>query len=296
MSRIFVSGDRAVLVGTDYRRLVAAEYRPGRIPEFRVLNGAEEAQWTARVQTGTGRVVAGPEQRTEIYVQPQRFEPQHFGANNRFTLALEGQKGLVVLQQAGGRVKRYALPQPSYEEFAKARPGRVKDGYIRTGTQMNDEIGPWQVADGTLWFGKTFYDGEGMTGVGGFGYFDPALRKYRIYSPPEIADWSVTAILVEPDDVWLGLARRGEGFSAAGGLLRFHRATEQVEKLERRDIAGQIARVGDHLLIATEFGAAVAEEQSLRRFFLDRTTDGRLRIVEATPASPVHPATPIKTK
>ena len=146
---------------------------------------------------------------------------------------------------------------------------------------MNVEIGPRQISGGTLWFGETFYDGEGMTGVGGFGYFDPAERKFKVYSPPEIADWSVTAILVEPDVVWLALARHGEWGGSGGGLLRFDRGTEKVEMLELRDIAGTIARVGDRLLIATDFGAAVVLERKVRRFFLDQTTDGRLRMAEA---------------
>ena len=65
------------------------------------------------------------------------------------------------------------------------------------------------------------------------------------------------------------------------GLLRFDRGTEKVEELELRDIAGQITRVGDRLLIATDFGAAVFLESKLRRFFLDQTSDGRLRVAEA---------------
>ncbi len=288
MQRVFVSGDQAVLVGSDFRRLAAVEYRPGRAPAFRLLNGAPAEQWTGRVRTSAGTVGAGAELRTEIYIEREQFKPTPFGPRHRFTLAQEDttvpepqQKRLLVLDGTGQRVERYPLPRRTYEEFANARPRRVADGYSRSGTEMNDEIGPWQIADGTLWFGKTFYDGEGMTGVGGFGYFDTSERKYRVYSPPEIADWSVTAMLVEPEAVWLALARHGEWGSSGGGLLRFDRGTEKVESLELRDIASAISRVGDRLLIATEFGAAVFGEHRLRRYFLDQTTDGRLRVVEA---------------
>ena len=45
---------------------------------------------------------------------------------------------------------------------------------------FDERIGPWQLTEGTLWFGKTFYDGEGHTGVGGFGYFDAARKAYRL--------------------------------------------------------------------------------------------------------------------
>ena len=146
---------------------------------------------------------AGSELPNEIYVEPEPFKPVHFGPGNQFTLAQEdetvsepSQKRLLVLDRSSEQVKRYPLPQPTYDEFATVRPRRVK--YGMSGAEMNVEIGPRQIAGGTLWFGETFYDGEGMTGVGGFGYFDTAERKYKIYSPPEIADWSVTAILVEP--------------------------------------------------------------------------------------------------
>jgi len=231
---------------------------------------------------------AGSELRNEIDAEPEPFKPVHFGPGDRFTLAQEDetaseprQKRLLVLDRTGEQLKRYPLPQPTYDEFGNVRPRRVKDGYSKSGAEMNVEIGPRQIADGTLWFGETFYDGEGMTGVGGFGYFDTAERKFRVYSPPEIADWSVTAMLVEPDSVWLALAQHGEWGSSGGGLLRFDRGTEKVEKLELRDIAGKIARIGDRLLIATDFGAAVFLERKLRRFFLDQTTDGRLRVAEA---------------
>ncbi len=66
------------------------------------------------------------------------------------------------------------MPQSSYDEFARMRPERVKDGYPREQTKIQESIGPGRCWTGVLWFGKSFYDGEGITGVGGFGYFDTA--------------------------------------------------------------------------------------------------------------------------
>jgi hypothetical protein len=40
--------------------------------------------------------------------------------------------------------------------------------------------------------------------------------------------------------------------------------------------------VGEHLLIATEFGPAVLDGGRVRRFFVDETSDGRLYVEEAT--------------
>ena len=122
-----------------------------------------------------------------------------------YTRAVEG-----VAERVGGEYKLYELPKSTYEEFARARPGRVKDGYRPDVAAFEEVIGPYQIVGERFWFGKTFYDGEGMTGVGGFGYFDPEERKYVVFFLPEIAPWSASALLVEEKDVWLGLVGHPE--------------------------------------------------------------------------------------
>jgi hypothetical protein len=217
-----------------------------------------------------------------IHLKPKQFKPLRFGPGKRFTLTQEGEtKRLIVLDQIGNAVKRYLLPQSSYDEFARIRPPRVSNGYNRQGTTIDETIGAWQIVDGTLWFAKAFYDGEGNTGVGGFGYFDTEQLKYLIYSPLEIVDWSATAMVVEPEAVWLALANNGEYGTSGGGLLRFARATQDVERIEFREVVYEMARIGDHLLLATEFGAAVLTDHTVRRFFVDRSTDGRLQVSES---------------
>ena len=258
MYRVSVSGDKAILVGTDSRELVALECAGPGEPEFRILTGAQAERWTRKVQTTIGTVGSGSNERRHISVQPDQTQ-----------------------SLPDNRVSGHALPQSSYDEFARARPQRVKDGYARDDTKIQESIGPWQMLDGVLWFGKSFYDGEGITGVGGFGYFDKGKQEFRIFSPPEIADWSVTAMLVEADSIWLGLAWHSEWKGFAGGLLRFDRATERVEKVALRDIVGQIARLGDRLVMATETGVAILDRGVIRRYFVDMKTDSRLRVVEA---------------
>jgi hypothetical protein len=165
----------------------------------------------------------------------------------------------------------------------------VRNGYTRQGTTIDEKIGPWQVEGERLWFGKTFYDGEGYTGVGAFGYFDAVTKKYRIWSPPEVRASSISAILVEPETVWLGLAWNGEYGPAPGGLVAFDRKTEHIVKFDLPDIVQSIARVGGHLLMATEFGPALIDDGRVRRFFVDRTSDGRFYVPEAaTDASPAQ--------
>jgi len=123
-----------------------------------------------------------------------------------------------------------------------------------------------------------------MTGVGGFGYFDPATKATVLYSPKEIREWSVTGMLVEPDAVWLGIAQRGEWGDHGGGILRFDRLTQQATRLPLRKIVHKIVRSGDALVLDTEFGAAIFDGSNIRRFFVDETTDGRLRVAEAIPS------------
>jgi hypothetical protein len=40
--------------------------------------------------------------------------------------------------------------------------------------------------------------------------------------------------------------------------------------------------VGEHIVIATQFGPAVFDHGRVRRFFVDKTSDGRLYVAEAT--------------
>ena len=56
------------------------------------------------------------------------------------------------------------------------------------------------------------------------GYFDTATRKYTLFSPPEVARYEISAILVEPERVWIALDHFGEDISTSpGGLVRWNR-------------------------------------------------------------------------
>ena len=253
MYRSFPSAAGAVFVGSDTQRLVAVEYKADREPAFRVLSEADARPWIARVHTSVS--LQGIERRREIYVENDKAPPP---------TAIP------------------PLPRTTYDQFAAARPPRVKDGYVRGGTEIEDSIGPWQQEDGRIWFGKTFYDGEGSTGVGGFGYFDMNERRLHMFGPPEIADWSVSAINVGPDAAWMALAQNGEYGGSSGGLLRYDRQSGALRRLGFPDIGFRLIRVGGKILAATDFGLAMVEGDGVKRYFIDRTTDGRLRVAPAT--------------
>jgi hypothetical protein len=150
------------------------------------------------------------------------------------------------------------------------------------GTEIQDSIGPWQQEGRRIWFGKSFYDGEGSTGVGGFGYYDMNERRLHMFEPPEIADWSVSAIDVGPDAAWMALVQNGEYGGSSGGLLRYDRQSGALRRFAFPDIGVRLIRAGGKILAATDFGLAVVEGDRVKRYFIDRTTGGRLRVAPAT--------------
>ena len=277
MMRIFAKSRGAVFVGNDTKRSVAVEFKPDGSPEFRILGDSEAAPWLGRVKTAQEWVGAGRPH--FLYVLPDDFAPIHFGPSSAFTLAQEQGKNRRLI--ADNRGKEYPLPQSTFDAFAKARPQRVKDNYVRENTIIEETIGPVQTESDKLWFGKTFYDGEGNSGMGGFGYFDASDSQYHLFAPPELADDSVSAILVEPDAVWLGIVRKGEYGGSPRGVLRYDRKTQTVRKYELPDAVYDFSASGNRMLIATSSGIAVIDGDQIKRYFIDHTTDGRLQVAEA---------------
>src|SRR5665213_992223 len=272
MMRILNFSGRTVFVGSDLTRMVAVEFQPGGSPEFRIAGDAEAAQWLGRIKSAQEWV--GPGRNQILYVMPDDPAPIRFGPLGAFTLA----RGSIVDSHG----KEYNLPQSTYDDFASARARRVRDNYVRENTTIAESIGPAQSEGDKLWFGKTFYDGEGNSGVGGFGYFDASDRQYRLLVPPEIADYSVSAIRVEHDAVWMGIFQFGEYGGSPAGVLRYDRKTQAIRKYELPDAVNGLTVSGNRVLAPTSSGIAVIDGDKVSRYFVDRTTDGRLRIAEAT--------------
>jgi hypothetical protein len=208
-----------------------------------------------------------------------------FGPRKRFSLATEkNQDGLespFVAEKVGPKEKKYRLPQSDLKTWQQARKDDIANGIPADQPHISEEIGPHQVESDRLWFGKTFYNGEGSTGVGGFGYFDATRRSYRLYSPPEIHRWSVSAIQVESDFIWLGLYHRGEYGNNSGGLLRWDRKTEEARLFDIRLSISHIVRHHDTLYLGGN-GIGTLRGEEIQSYFVDRTVDGRYEIVERT--------------
>ena len=168
-----------------------------------------------------------------------------------------------------GKTKFYPLPQSTREEYRRARAQDIKE--FRAAPERSPDsrevIGPHQTEVDKIWFGNNFYDGEGLNGVGAFGYFDEATRKYTLYSPPEVARCEVSAILVQPDAVWLGLDHFGEDISTFPcGLVRWDRMAQTAKNFPLEFVISSIRTEGDSLRLETHDGYALFHEGTLHRF------------------------------
>ncbi len=202
--------------------------------------------------------------------------PARFGPQDRFSLEMgEGWRSDEAIGVREG-AELYRLPQSDLEDWRAARPEAQKRG--SDPGIFEEAMGPLQVFEGRLWFGKTFYDSEGHSGVGGFGYFDPSARLYVIFSPPAVRDWSVSALLVEKDTVWLGLKARGEWGDSSAGLLRWDRAGRPARKFEI-PIVRFIVRWRDSLYLGTEEGLAVVKGNNIENYIVTQRLDSGFDLV-----------------
>lgn len=185
----------------------------------------------------------------------------------------------VVERQGNTKQKLHSLPQSTLEEFTAARP---ESPNVVTQQNIQERFGPYQMAD-RFWFGKVFYDGEGTTGVGGVGFFDTEKARYVVYSPPALAPWSASALLVEEDAVWVGLVRYPEGGTYSGGLVRLDRQTLSAQSYLIADVITDIVREQGDLLVATANGIYCLRNGQLNRYTVEPVSGGRYRLLIGMP-------------
>lgn len=207
-----------------------------------------------------------------------RFQLEH--SRDGFGIRSHG-----ILEKLGpNSTKFYPLPQSTAEKYAELRPEDLRINPITPGRYERQEvIGPHQIEDGKIWFGNSFYDGEGMRGVGAFGYFDTSTRSYTLFSPPEVAPYEISAILVERERVWLALDRFGEDISTSpGGLVRWDRVTHEVRRHPLEFVVDSIRAEGDSLRLNTRDGYALFRGGEVRRFLANG------RPIAKFPPPPTH--------
>lgn len=122
------------------------------------------------------------------------------------------------------------LDYPDFEHFRRSRPDHLA-GASPQQVDISVEIGPVTDDGDRIWFGLTFYDGEGLDGVGGVGWFDPHTREAELIYPPEMADYSVSAISIEAGKLLLGLVIRPEEAIIGLGLARYDPVSGAFERI-----------------------------------------------------------------
>jgi hypothetical protein len=182
-------------------------------------------------------------------------------------------------------IREHPIPRSTYAEFARARPERVRQGYSEDLAELGEDPGPYQVVGSRIWLGKTFYDGEGWSGVGGFGYFDTKTSRYTWLDIPELADWSVSALLIEEDAAWIGLIWYPEAEPFGGGLLRYDFKSGTSQKLPTEEVIYQIVRWKDRVYVGTKNGAYQVQGATLTKHYaVEPNIDGRFILVTENPS------------
>jgi hypothetical protein len=161
-------------------------------------------------------------------------------------------------------------PQPLESEL-QIQPDKAKQF-----PQIAEEnIGPYQKVGTKIWIGKTFRESAESVGVGDIGYFDTVTQDWVFLHLREMADWSASALLVEPTAIWVGLVR---GNDVPGGLLRYDRTTRKVTTIPLADQIDRMVRVGRRLFCGTSGGFAVVDQNQVHRFEFTPQLDGSYQV------------------
>jgi hypothetical protein len=182
--------------------------------------------------------------------------------------------GIYVAGQSG--VKQYfPAPIPTLAFYRSVLPAKQRPGESEPGEIEND-IGPFIVDGRRIWFVDSFYDGEGVSGIGAIGTFDVRTRQYEMRYLPEIAPWSGSALRLDGADLWIGLVRHPEGADIAEGLLRYNINTGAVKKYAIPDVIYTIDRLGGALYCGTSHGLYMLRGESITQLRFEPAADGKM--------------------
>lgn len=171
----------------------------------------------------------------------------------------------------------YPLPT-STKASVLARPEYRGSGITADDIEIDEAVGPYQAEGDRVWFGKTFYDGEGLTGLGAIGFLDQS-GKYEFLSIPEVLRWSAGAILVEPDTIWAGLVGIGEHRPRSGGLLEYDRRSRQRVVHKIPDVVHSLVNLNGVLFAGTDRGLYVIRAGAITRYRMEPDINGNFAVI-----------------
>lgn len=249
-------------------------------------SGQVQEGWTERhamitIEPGAGaslpefKIVDAPAHE-DIYTEPT---PLRAGDGESVIIANKtppGQphqpSGIYVVGKSGTK-QLFPAPLPTMDFYRKMLPGKQPP------LEIWSDIGPFVLSGTKIWFASTFYDGEGVSGVGAVGAFDISTRKYQMRYLPEIAPWSGSAILLDGDDLWIGLMRRPEGAGYGAGLLRYNLTTGAVTKYAVTDYINTIDRLRETLYCGTSHGLYTVCDNKVTQLRFEPDDKGTLIMV-----------------
>ena len=242
---------------------IIVEPRDAGLPAYQIVEGAfppEQSTSEPRAMTAPGGEVVIV-QNTTPPGQPDR--PSTIFVNN----------------------KPYPAPIPTIDFYRQTLPQK------QAPAEMESDIGPFVQSGDKLWFATTFYDGEGVSGIGAIGTFDIATRKYQMSYLPEITPWSGSAILLDGDNLWIGLKRRPEGAEIGGGLLRYNMRAGAVNAFGIPDVIFTIDRAGDAIYCGTSHGLYMLRGDQITQLRFEPNESGQLVMIQrdVPPAAQVPP-------
>lgn len=166
-------------------------------------------------------------------------------------------------------VQAFPLPPLLTETLLKYRPDvRLGYGYDESSYSFSEVVegikqnfGPVVLKEDRLWFGITFYEGEGFQGVGGLGFFDLKKERFGILRGPFLVNCSIVQIDVEGNDFWFQTESRGEfgqGLGDCSGWVGYNIVTRRYRLYRPPREAQEDAPVQSFIRVGSTFWAALS--------------------------------------
>jgi hypothetical protein len=149
--------------------------------------------------------------------------------------------GYDILVDSLGYQRRLArLPVPTFEQLVKYRPDVAERHHFDTTMyELSQMIGEIEsritvatLLESRLWFGMSFYGGEGNEGYGGIGFFDLSTNALGILRHPALLGCSTRSLLVTDSTIYVVTYENHElGDGVGNGLVMLNLRSFQARSV-----------------------------------------------------------------
>lgn len=221
-------------------------------------------------------------QENTITIRAEGQEDTHFVIwNDRVSANSHGgEENPGIYEVSDGKTRFYPLPQLGISDLRRWRANLISQN-PNIPFRIRLDIGPFQRVGNRIWFGTSFYDGEGITGIGGLGTFDLRTRGFNVDYCSVMAPYSTSSIAIGQGEVWLGLYHCGEGTSSSGGIARYQFASKSWTRYEVPEIANAIYPADGRIYAGTTEGILVLGAGGLTRICFEPSEAGEFQAVLA---------------